>query len=564
MQPHAAPAPFAEGMTSRKRWTLLLSLTVTLFLGALDQTVVSTATPKIVAELKGFNLLSWLFTSYLLTSTVIIPIVGKLGDLYGRKWLLIAGVLIFVVSSALCGAAWNMESLIGFRFLQGIGGGAIFACVFATLGDAFSPAERGKYVGMFTGTFSLAAIIGPTLGGFLTDNGGWRWIFYLNVPIALIALPAIFINIPSIANRRQVKIDWLGAFILGVASVAFLLAFVWAGDKYAWGSWQIIGLLVATAVGTGLFVLVERRHPDPILPLGLFKNRTFLISNLVVFTFGLGVFGAFQYLGIFLQTGLGISATASGVVATPQSAGVLFSSIIGGQIISKRGKYKGQTVLGTVLIGIAMLLMELRIDTGIPSWHLSAIVVVLGLGFGLVLPTMSLVVQNAVAPQFIGVATSSSQFFRQMGTVMGVAIFGAVLAHGYDDSFNKEFSSDDRAVAGAAIVTKLEDPTIQLNEREFGAIQRELSARPGGSELLERAKDAQAESVAAGTRLVYLGALAAALLTIVFALLLKDIPLRRAAMTPAPAAKPGPVPPAPSQGGTVPHAAEPAELGGGQ
>ncbi|MFN0147686.1 MAG: MDR family MFS transporter [Dehalococcoidia bacterium] len=556
-----APVPFAENMRPRERWMLLMALTVTLFLGALDQTVVSTATPQILAELKGFNLLSWLFTSYMLTSTVVIPLVGKLGDLFGRKWLLIAGVLVFIIASALCGAAWNMESLIAFRFLQGLGGGAIFACVFATLGDAFSPAERGKYVGLFTGTFSLASIIGPTLGGFLTDNGGWRWIFFLNVPIALIALPAIFLNIPSVTNRRQVKIDWLGAFILAVASVAFLLAFVWAGSKYPWGSWQIIGLLVASVAGTILFGLVERRHPEPILPLHLFKNRTFLISNLIVFAFGLGVFGAFQYLGLFVQTALGASATASGIISTPQSAGVLFTSIVGGQVISRRGTYKGQTILGAFLIAVAMLLMELRIDTGIPKWHISAIVVVLGLGFGLVLPTMSLVVQNAVSPQFIGVATSSSQFFRQIGSVMGVAIFGAVLANGYSSRFDETFSEADRQAVGPVIVSELEDPTISLNKGEFASIERQVRAIPGGEEILTRAKDAQAESVAAGTKLIYLGALAASILTLIFTFMLKDIPLRRfKPVGPAPGSQPAA--PAP-EGGAAPVSA-PAPPGGGR
>jgi len=533
MQPtHPAYTPFAEAMAPRQRWLLLISLMVTLFLGALDQTVVSTATPKILADLKGFNLLSWLFTSYMLTSTVVIPVVGKLGDLFGRKWFLIGGALVFVIASALCGAAPNMEALIGFRFLQGLGGGAIFASVFATLGDAFSPAERGKYVGLFTGTFSLASIVGPTLGGFLTDNGGWRWIFYINVPIALIAMPAIFFSVPALTNRRKVKIDWLGAFVLGAASVAFLLAFVWAGQKYPWGSWQIIGLLAAAGVGVLLFMLVERRHPEPILPLHLFRNRTFAVSNLVVFTFGVGVFGAFQYLGLFVQTALGASATASGVVTTPQSAGVLISSIIGGQIISRRGKYKGQTVFGTILIAAAMVLMQ-SLDVGMPRWHISAFVVVLGLGFGLVLPTMSLIVQNAVSPQFIGVASSSSQFFRQIGSVMGVAIFGAVLANAYSDEFDVRFGGADRETVGPAVVAQLEDPTARLNRGQFAAVEKQVLAKPGGDAILARAKDAQAESVAVGIRLIYVGALAASLLSVVFALLLKDVPLRRHGPAPA-------------------------------
>ncbi len=551
----AAQRPLSETLTRRQRWLLLMSLMVALFVGALDQTVVSTAIPRILADLGGFGLLSWLFTSYMLTSTVVIPVVGKLGDLFGRKMFLIGGVFVFMVSSAACGAAPSMESLIAFRFVQGLGGGMIFASVFATLGDVFSPAERGKYVGLFTGTFSLASIAGPTLGGFLTDGPGWRWIFYINIPISLIAMPAIWFNLPAKVSVRKVEIDWTGAFLLTASSVMFLLALVWAGDRYAWGSVQIIGLLAATAAGIGLFILQERRHPEPILPLHLFRNRTFVIANSVVFMFGVGVFGAFQYLGLFVQTALGASATASGVITTPQSAGVLFSSIIGGQIISRLGRYKWQTVFGTALIALSMVFLR-TLDVGTSRWTISGYMMILGLGFGLVLPTMSLIVQNAVSFQYMGVATSASQFFRQIGSVLGIAVFGAVLANGYDSEFAERFSEADRAAVGPAIVSDFGDPTIQLDKRDFAAISAQVTALPDGPAILERAKDAQAGSIAAAVRLIFTGALVASLLSVVFALLLKDQPLRRA-MGPSPGAAvpggpqaPGVVaPPAPQPGG---------------
>ena len=527
-------------MERRQKWFLLGSLLITMFLGALDQTVVSTAIPKVVADLEGFSLLSWLFTSYMLTSTVIVPLAGKMGDLYGRKYILMGGVLIFIVGSALCGAAPSMALLIVFRAFQGLGGGMIFASVFATLGDAFSPAERGKYIGLFTGTFGLASISGPTLGGFITDNLGWRWIFYLNIPVAMIALPALWYNIPSVKNVRKVRLDIAGSFLLTVASVLLLLGFVWAGDKYAWGSTQIIGLLLGSAVATALFIAWELHHPEPVIPLGLFKNRVFLMANLVGFTFGLGVFGAFQYLGIFVQTALGASATASGVITTPQSVATVLTSIMGGQIISRYGRYKWQIVVGTLCIAAAMaMLRTLTVDT--PRWHISAFVVVLGLGFGIVMPTISLVVQNAVSPQFIGVATSSSQFFRQIGSVIGIAIFGAILTNVYTSQFETEFTEADRALVGPAIVAQLEDPTIRLNENAFARIEAQVDALPGGSEVLDRAKEAQALSVAKAVRWIYTGAFIATLFSIVFALALREVPLRRAAkgVTPAPGATPG-------------------------
>jgi EmrB/QacA subfamily drug resistance transporter len=554
-------------MTRGQVWALLFSLMLTLFVGALDQTVVSTALPRILADLQGFNLLSWLFTSYMLTSTVVIPLIGKLGDLFGRKLFLIGGVASFMVASALCGAAPNMELLIAFRFLQGLGGGMIFASVFATLGDLFTPAERGKYVGFFTGTFSLASLLGPTLGGFITDSLSWRYIFYLNIPVGLIAMPAIWFALPKKPAGARVKIDVLGAALLSGASVAFLMAMVWAGDKYQWASLQIIGLLAAAFALTALFAVQERRHPEPILPLHLFRNQVFLLSNLVLFTFGLGVFGAFQFLGLFVQTALGASATASGVITTPQSIGVLVTSIIGGQVIARTGKYKLPTVGGTLLIAAAMALLT-TVSADMPRWLLTVYMIVLGLGFGLVLPTMSLIIQNAVPFQYIGVASSSSQFFRQIGAVLGIAVFGVVLSHSYGDELEERFNADDRAAVSQvnpAIPTLIEDPTIRLNDDLWDRTRAQVLAAPGidGEALLERAEDAQAESVTIAIRHIFIGSLVAALLSALFAMLMKELPLRRtmgapqaapggaaqtAAAGPAAAVAPGPPEHAPGGG----------------
>ena len=522
-----------ETLDPRQRWLLLGSLMISLFIGALDQTVVSTATPRILADLGGFEQLSWLFTSYMLASTVVIPLVGKLGDVFGRKLFLIGGIALFMVSSAACGAAPTMTSLIWFRVIQGLGGGMIFASVFASLGDIFSPAERGKYIGLFTGTFSLASILGPTVGGLLTDHGGWRLVFLLNIPVGLIAIPAIWRNLPKRVVTRKPKIDFLGAILLSGASVAMLLALVWAGDKFAWGSLEILGLLAASVVFIALFIAQEARHPEPILPLHLFKNRVFLVSNLIVFTFGVGVFGAFQYLGIFVQTALGASATASGVVTTPQSVGVLLASVIGGQVIARIGKYKWQTVIGAGIIAFAMVFLRL-VDVDTPIWHISLIMIVLGVGFGLVLPTMSLVIQNAVPYEYLGVASSSSQFFRQIGSVLGIAVFGAVLANVYHTEFADRFDAADRAAVGQTISVELDDPTITLNKGVYASIQKSVRALEGGDQILERAKDAQAESVAVAVRLIFTMALGAALLCLLFALLIKELPLRRTVQTSKP------------------------------
>lgn len=554
----AAPPgqPLGEILDPRQRWLLLGSLMVALFVGALDQTIVNTATPHILADLGGFALLSWLFTSYMLSSTVIIPLVGKLGDMFGRKLFLIGGVFIFMVSSAACGAAPSMKTLIMFRAVQGIGGGMIFASVFATLGDIFSPMERGKYIGLFTGTFSLASIAGPTFGGLLTDNLSWRWVFYINIPVSLIAMPAIYFNLPARALHSRPRIDFLGAALLSAASVLALLALVWAGDKYAWGSSEIIGLFAAAATFLGLFVLQEMRHPEPILPLHLFKNQTFLLSNIIVFTFGAGVFGAFQYLSLYLQTALDASATSSGFITTPQSAGVLVASILGGQLISRTGHYKWQTVIGAAIIALALgWLTQLDQDTEL--WHISATMVVLGVGFGLVLPTMSLIVQNAVPYQYLGVASSSSQFFRQIGSVLGIAVFGAILANTFHSQFETEFNAADRQAVGPAITQELDDPTVRLNERTYAVIEGDVRKLDGGEEVLARATEAQDDAMTVSIQRIYIAALICGVVCLFFTLLMRELPLRRSIAATESSPQPAPA------GAALPEAT-PQQAGDGQ
>lgn len=544
MQPAGPETPLSDTLDSRQKWLLLGSLMTCLFVGALDQTVVSTATPKILADLGGFAMISWLFTSYMLSSTVVIPLVGKLGDIYGRKFFLIGGVGIFMVSSAACGASTSMPMLIWMRVIQGFGGGMIFASVFATMGDLFAPAERGKYVGLFTGMFSLASLLGPTVGGTLTDHLSWRWVFFVNVPVSLIAMPAIWFNLPSKARHLQPKLDFVGAALLSAASVMVLLALVWAGDKYAWGSTEILGLFGGAALLLAGFIIQELRHPEPILPLHLFKNGVFLMSNLIVFTFGMGVFGAFQYLGIFIQTALEASATTSGVISTPQSLGVLATSIFGGQVIARVGRYKWQTVFGTLLIAVSLaMLTTIALDTKL--WHISVTMFILGLGFGLVLPTMSLVVQNAVSYQYIGVASSSSQFFRQIGSVLGIAIFGSILANTYHDEFAERFSAEDRAAVAAvnpAFVEALDDPTIRLNERQYAAIEQQVGSLPDGAAILERAELALGESVVVAVRHIFYGAVLAAIACALCAIFMKELPLRKTVSGGPPGPQPGSVP----------------------
>ncbi|MBK6662702.1 MAG: MFS transporter [Thermoflexaceae bacterium] len=542
MTPQAASRPLGEMLTHRQKMVLLTTLMLSMFVGALDQTIMSTATPSIIADLGGFALLSWLFTSYMLASTVVVPLVGKLSDMFGRRIFLLGGLVIFMASSAACGAAPSMIALILFRAVQGIGGGLIFASVFSTVGDIFPPAERGKYMGLFTGTFSLASILGPTIGGLLTDHVGWRWVFFINVPFGLVAIPLIWRNLPHTAASMSRKIDFGGSILLSVSTVSLLLGLVWAEEEYGWGSAQTLGLIATAVVFAALFVFQEKRHPEPIIPLGLFRNRTFLLANLVVFALGGGIFGTVAYLPVFVQTSLGGSATTSGLITTPQSLGILLTSIVGGQIISRTGRYRWLTIIGACFILTATLL-QTSLGAGSPKWHISVFMIVMGLGFGMVMPTMSVVIQNAVSHQYLGVATSARQFFMQIGQVLGTAIFGVVLATTYQSSFDSELSPEARTQIPAATLSRFDDPTMSLDERTFGQVKEQVRAVPNGDVLLDDALDAQRVAVADGIHRLFLISVAIAVFGLAMTLLSRELPLRRGF---GPAAEGGP------QGSTAP------------
>jgi EmrB/QacA subfamily drug resistance transporter len=519
--------PLGEVLDRRQKWLLLISLMLCMFVSALDQTIVATATPRMLADLGGFSLLSWVFTVYLLSSTVVVPLVGKLSDMFGRKLFLIAGVALFVTASAGCGAAMNMPELIAARAIQGAGGGMIFSCVFATLGDLFPPAERGKYIGLFTGTFSLAAITGPTIGGLLTDHAGWRWCFYVNVPVGMLAILFIWQNLPfSKKGGLLSRIDFVGSFLLSGATIALLLALVWAQSSYGWSGFETISLFAVSAVLLVAFGFQESRHPEPIFPLALFRNRPFVMANAIVLLLGAGMFGAIQYLPTFVQTSLGASATASGLVTTPQSLGLLFTSIIGGQILARTGRYRYMTIAGGVLILGATLALR-TLDVGEPEWHISAYMVAYGLGFGLVMPTLSVVTQNAVAHQYLGVATSARQFSMQIGQVLGTAIFGVVLATVYSSSFADHVSREATAEIPPATLARFDDPTLALDARKFGAVRAEILALPGGDRLLASTMEAQKAGVAEAIQYIFLGSSVVAVGALALLLAMKEVPLRR-------------------------------------
>jgi len=407
---------------------IFAALLLVLLLASLDQTIVSTALPTIVGDLGGINHLAWVVTAYLLASTIVTPLYGKLGDLYGRKLILQVAIVLFLIGSALCGIAQNMPELIAFRALQGLGGGGLMVTTIATVGDLVPPRERGRYQGYFGGVFGVATVIGPLIGGFFVDHLSWRWIFYINLPIGGVALAVIAVAFRSRADRLRHTIDYLGAALLagGLSSVVLFTSL--GGTTYDWGSTQLIVLGALGVVLLVLFVLVEMRAAEPILPMTLFKNRTFSVTSAIGFIIGVALFGSITYLPLYLQIVKGYSATASGLLLTPMMAGVLITSITSGNIISKTGRYRPFPIVGTAVAAVAILLLS-RLAVTTPIWLAALYTLVLGLGLGMVMQVLVLATQNAVPYEQLGVATSGSTLFRQIGGSIGVSIFGAIFAN---------------------------------------------------------------------------------------------------------------------------------------
>jgi EmrB/QacA subfamily drug resistance transporter len=413
----------AADLSPRAKQGIVVAIMLALFLGALDQTIVGTALPRIITELNGASLYTWVVTIYLLASTVTVPIYGKLSDMYGRKPLLLIGVGLFLVGSALAGLSQNIEQLIIFRGIQGLGAGALFPIALATIGDLFSAQERGRYQGLFGAVFGLSSLVGPALGGFLTDTLSWHWIFYVNLPIGIFAMAIITRELPTIKGRANQKIDFLGAitFAAGIIPVLIGLTNV---QSNAFGTPEVAGLISLGLVILGGFLFVEAKAAEPIIPLELFRNRTFAAAAAATFFASFGFFSSIIFLPRYFQSVLGESATSSGYATLPLLLGVIISSVSAGQIVARRGRYK-RLILGAILLVAAgsLLLTNLQADTN--PWVLRGWMFLAGLGVGPTLSVFTIVVQNAVPFRFLGAATSNLTFFRQVGGSVGLAIVGS-------------------------------------------------------------------------------------------------------------------------------------------
>ncbi len=500
--PPVVPAP--PELSHREILSVFAGLMTAMLLAALDQTIVATALPTIVGELGGLEQLSWVVTAYLLTSTVSVPLYGKVSDLVGRKRLFQVAIVVFVIGSLASGAAQTMGQLIASRAVQGAGAGGLLAMTQTIVGDIVSPRQRGRYMGYIGAVFGVASIAGPLLGGYFVDNLTWRWAFYINVPLGVVAMFVTNRNLKLHFVRRRRPIDFLGAALLAAGMTALLLVTVLGGETYPWASPVIAGLALATAAALAAFVLVERRVPEPILPPELFSNPIFTVAVLLSFIVGVAMFGAIIYLPLFLQVVVGVSATSSGLLLLPLIGGLLLASIVSGRLITRWGRYRVFPIVGTALIAAGLGLLS-TMGTDTTQVEASVFMGVVGLGIGNVMQVLVLAVQNAVPVRYLGTATSAAQFFRSIGGTVGVAVFGALVTA--------------RVTASLAA-----NPQLQLPP---GADPQRLLAQPAVIAQLPAAAQAVLRgSLADAITTVFGWAVPVALVAFGLAWLLREVPLR--------------------------------------
>jgi EmrB/QacA subfamily drug resistance transporter len=492
----------------REVMAVLPALMLAMLLAMLDNMIVSTAMPRIVGDLHGLSHLSWVVTAYILGTTVSTPLWGKIGDLYGRKSIFLTSIGIFLVGSALSGAAHSMGQLIGFRALQGLGAGGLIVGVMAIIGDLVPPRERGRYQGFIAAIMAAAMVAGPLAGGYITDHLSWRWAFYINLPLGVVALALLAVRLHLPKYRTEHRIDWSGAGLLAVSITAMVLITTWGGNQYAWRSWQILGLAGVAVVTLTAFLLVERRAAEPILSLRLFGNRNFTLTAVIGFLLGFTMFGAINFLPLYQQVVQGASATNSGLLLLPMMAGMLVTSLIAGQLITRTGRYRIFPILGGLFMVAGMVLLStMTVDT--TKTRTSLFMVVLGMGMGFLMQTTMLISQNSVEQRDIGVASSAATFFRSIGGSFGVSLFGAI--------FNRALTDDLSSRLGPQVAH-----AVSSGGRLAGLTPEKLRTIPPNivSALLH--------GIATATSSVFFWALFIAVLVPVAAVFIRHVPLRGA------------------------------------
>ena len=515
--------PHAE-LSTRIKVLATVGVMLALLLAALDQTIVGTALPRIVAELNGLDRYTWLITGYLVASTVVVPIAGKLGDLFGRKPFLIVGMIGFVAASALCGVAQDMTQLIIFRIVQGLFGGMLFASAFTVLGDIYSPAERARIQGLFGGVFGLSSIIGPVVGGFLTDNLGWRWVFYVNLPVGLLGVLVVAAFLPFVRTKASWRdIDFVGSAALAAGLIPVLVALSVAKDQ-GWASPQVLGLLGFGVAMLIAFFVIEQRVKEPIVPFQLFKNRAFAVSMVVGFFAALGMFGMIIFVPLETQGVLGVSVTNSGLLLTPMMFGLIVSSVVTGNLIPRIKHYHYLGTIGLAVMMIGMYLMAQTTSATSQSSVTLAIVLV-GLGLGVTMPLYINAVQSALPQRYLGVGTSQIQFWRSVGGTVSSAVLGSILAQRLPGAIADQLSRVNLPPAfKTAIGDSASNPNALLDPAKIAAAKAKLT--PQLAPLFDQAMHAIRNALATTLHDTFLIAVALASIALIASLLMPDIPLR--------------------------------------
>ncbi|MDH5229064.1 MAG: MFS transporter [Gammaproteobacteria bacterium] len=516
-----------EHLEQRQKLSIMFAIMAAMLFAALNQTIISTALPHMISDLGGIEYFSWIFTAYILAASVPAVVVGRLSDIYGRRPFILAGIAIFIFASVLCGLASGIIELIIYRIIQGVGGGIIMATSFTAVGDLFSPRERGRWQGFLGTSFGVASVFGPTLGGYIVDHWHWKWVFWVFIPVGIVAFVLIMILFPSVPQKTKQKIDYTGALLLSLCVIPLLLAATWAGQQYAWASWEIIGLLASAVIALMLFIFVERRASHPILPLQLFSNSVFSLSNVIVFVIGASMFGSLLYVPLYLQGVLGLSATVSGSMLMPMTLSLVAASILGGQSITRSGRYKNLAFFGLAVTAVGMyLLSTMNQETQLSV--VFAYVMIVGLGLGIGMPVFNLSIQNAVDHGDLGVATATGQLFRQLGGTLGVALMGTVMAHTMHQQLEKnlenDFDSKQLSSLPRQVLDHMEEPQLLINPGQLAEVSLALS--PDMQTLLQQLIFAMREALNSGLSNVFISGSIAMSFAVFLVLFLREIPLR--------------------------------------
>lgn len=510
-------------ITGQRKWWALATVLLTLFFSSMDQTVVSTAMPTIIGKLQGLSLYAWVFTAYMMASSVTIPIYGKLSDVYGRKPFYVFGLIMFGVGSAISGQAHSMIELVFARAFQGIGAGAMMSMPRATIGDIFTPKERGRWMGVMMAVFGISSIIGPALGGWITDTFSWRWVFYINLPFAVLAIIGVLLTLPRVRAEHRVKVDWQGSVLLVIGLIPILLGFTWAGTKYAWGSPLELSLFIGGAIVLAIFIIWERRASDALLNPVLFKNRIFSTSLVLGVLISMTMFGSIMFLPVFVQGVLGLNAQSSGWVMAPMMLGFIFGSIVSGQVMSRTGRYKYLAWgSGAFIVAGSLLLNQMNVNTTWPTVVMN--MVVLGLGIGSLMPLMNMVVQNAFPYKIMGTVNSTQQFVSSLGGVVAAPIFGSILEKAFASKLTttlpaslNQFKSKLAGVNPQALLTAQAQAKLAKEFAKFG---------PAGQHMFTQLQHAVKVSLTFGIQHLFRLGLVFAILAFIGTFFLPEVRLK--------------------------------------